>query len=200
MESSPVWATPVTLAEEPQHELPEIAESAPPATEAKPLPTWVLPVTLAEEFQQEIVADVEPVADPQEAEPPSVWVLPVTFAEEPQEERPEEVDEPAPAAPAVSQEDPESGLSSEPAISWTKKETEIIEAAKKIYRDGDIPPDITPTELRDGIADLYKREAAAKNEATKKKEAPRDPPSWSTCKRFLEKVKDLREHGLQKLW
>ena len=66
----------------------------------------------------------------------------------------------------------------------TKKvQLEIAEAVKKIWPlDGIVPPDFGTADLMHAIEELYKREAAAKGS----KEKPRDHPSWSSCKRFLE--------------
>jgi hypothetical protein len=59
----------------------------------------------------------------------------------------------------------------------------IAEAVKKIWPpDGIVPLDLGPADLMHAVEDLYKREAVAKGP----KEKPRKPPSWSSCKRFLE--------------
>lgn len=96
----------------------------------------------------------------------------------------------------------ESGPRSELAVQWTEKETEIIEAMKRIrFPDGDISPDITPAKLipdttpaklRHLIDHLYKEDAKAKSKPGKK-ETPRAAPGWDTCNRFLEKLKKLRD-------
>jgi len=66
-----------------------------------------------------------------------------------------------------------------------KKEAQenIAEAAKKIWPDdGTVPSDFGPADLMHAVETLYKDEAAAKGP----KEKPRDCPSWSSFKRFLE--------------
>jgi hypothetical protein len=117
--------------------------------------------------------------------------------------------DPAPAAstgpPTVRA---ESGPPSEPepAMQWTEKETEIIEATKRIcFPGGDIPPDITPmklvppsikpAKLMHAVERLYKDDAEAKSKTTGKKEKPRKPPGWDTFSRFLKKLEMLREHS-----
>jgi hypothetical protein len=73
----------------------------------------------------------------------------------------------------------------ERTIAGRKKaaQEKIAEAVKKIWPpDGIVPLDLGPADLMHAVEDLYKREAAAKGP----KEKPRKPPSWSSCKRFLE--------------
>jgi hypothetical protein len=89
----------------------------------------------------------------------------------------------------------------------TGKDTEIIEVLKRVrFPDGDVPPDITqaelirskfipsnttPGKLKHLIDDRYKEDAKAKSKATGRRETPRDPPSWPTCKRLLIKFNRL---------
>src|SRR5262249_50684400 len=80
---------------------------------------------------------------------------------------------------------PTEGTSTAAKGKQRKKEVqeEIAEAAKKLWSpDGIVPLDLGPANLMHAVEALYKREAAAKDP----KERPRDRPSWSSCKRFLE--------------
>jgi hypothetical protein len=68
-----------------------------------------------------------------------------------------------------------------------KARLRIAEAAKKLWPpDGIAPLDVTPADLEHAIEALDKREAEARSAASGKKEKPPAPPSWSSCKRFLE--------------
>jgi len=64
---------------------------------------------------------------------------------------------------------------------------ELARVAKELWPpDGIVPLKFAPNNLQHAAEELYKREAAAKSQATGKQEKPPGPPSWPSCKRFLE--------------
>jgi hypothetical protein len=161
----------------------DVAERAPAAKPTSPLVEQAPEPEPAPSVELSAEPPAESVLPPQEQPSPPAEQMPSSAEQAPSTEPPVE-----PALPSAKETlPPPENEKAEPAPAsktWDgPQERVIVEALPELYRDGVIPPDARPADLKRDMIRWQKEQAKKKNEK------PPEPPSLDACNDFLNKYR-----------